>query len=66
MAVFVTLGIILTLILQSFVPAWEQINSLVNSLNQMQIPTASAIITYLGILGLVGFIGYSVVQANVG
>lgn len=65
MTAFVMLGLVLTFVIQDFTLVLEQINSLVNSINQLQIPSASAIIIYLSILGLTGLIGYSVVWADV-
>ena len=66
MALFVILGLTLMLIFQIFVPVLEQINSLVYSISKMQVPSASAIIIYLGVVGLVGLIGYAMVQADAG
>ena len=66
MAVFVLIGIIIMFSIQSFSPILEQVNNLISAMNQFQIPQASAIITYFSVLGLIGLIGYSVVQADVG
>ena len=66
MGAFITLGMILMFVFQVFAPILEQINSLVNSISRLQIPSASAIITYFIVLGLIGLIGYSVLQADTG
>jgi hypothetical protein len=67
MAAFVMIGLVLTFAVQGgFMPALEQINSLVNSISRMQIPTASAVITYISALAMIGVIGYSVAQADAG
>jgi len=64
--VFVLLGLAVMFSIQSFSPILEQINSLFNAIGQLKIPPASAIFTYFSVLGLIGLIGYSVVQADVG
>ena len=66
MIVFVLIGLVLTFAIQGFTPILEQINSLVVSISQLQIPTASSVIVYLGVLSMIGIIGYSVAQADAG
>jgi hypothetical protein len=67
MATFVMIGLVLTFVIQGgFTPILEQISSLFNSVSRLQIPTASAVITYLVALAMIGVIGYSVAQADAG
>ena len=60
MVVFVMIGLSLTFAIQGVSPLLEQINSLITSISQLQAPSPSAVITYLGVLGMIGIIGYSV------
>ncbi len=66
MITFISSGLILMSVLQVFTSVLEQINSFVDSICQMEIPSAIATITYLGILALIGLIGYSVARAEAG
>jgi len=66
MAVFIMLGLALTFAFQGVTPLIEQINSLITSISRLQAPSPIAVITYLGVLGLTGIIGYSVAQASEG
>jgi hypothetical protein len=66
MAAFVLLSLVIMFLIQDFTPILEQINSLINAMSQLKIPSASAIMVYFSVLGLIGLIGYSVVQADVG
>jgi len=65
MTTFVVVGLTLTFAIQGFVPVIEQIESLITSVSQLQIPPPSAIITYISLLALTGMIGFSVAQAEV-
>ena len=62
----ITVGIILTIALQSIVPVFEQIELLINSISRLQIPSLLSIATYISVLALLGIIGYSVAQADAG
>ena len=64
MIAFVLLGMIFVFVLQVYVPVMEQLNSLITSVSQLQMPSASAIFTYFVVLGLIGLIGFSVAQAG--
>ena len=66
MTVFVMTGLVLTFAIQGITPMLEQINSLVVSISKLQIPSASSVIVYIGVLGMIGVIGYSVAQADAG
>jgi len=66
MAVFVMIGLVLTFAIQGFTPLLEQINSLVIAISKLQIPSASSVIVYIGVLSMTGIIGYSVAQADAG
>ena len=64
MAAFVMLGLSLLLATRVFDIVLEQVGSLFDSIVQMQVPSASAVIIYLGLLGMVGLIAYSIMQAD--
>ena len=64
MVVAVVLGLTFTFAIQGITPILEQINSLLTSVSHLQIPSAGAIITYIGTLGLTAIIGFSVAQAD--
>ena len=64
MIVSVTVSLVLLFVLQSFVPIIEQIHLLVTSICRMQMPSLSAIVSYMGILTMTGTIGYTVVQVS--
>ena len=59
-------GLALTFGIQGVTPLIEQINSLIYSISNLQVPSPSSVIAYIGTLGLVGFIGYAVAQADAG
>jgi len=61
MIVSIIIGLVLMLVTPGFAPfVSEQINSLVVSITHLQVPSASAVATYLSLLSLLGIIGYSV------
>ena len=60
MVVFVMIGLGITFAIQGVTPMLEQINSLFLSISQLQAPSPTAVITYLGALTMIGIIGYSV------
>jgi len=66
MVAFTMLGLVLTFAIQGIMPILEQINSLIFSISHLQAPSLSAIITYLGTLGLAGIISFAVAQADAG
>jgi len=66
MVVFTMVGLGLTFAIQGVAPVLEQINSLIISVSHLQIPSLGAIITYIGVLGLIGIIGFSVAQVDAG
>ena len=66
MVVFVLMGLALTLAIQDIQPLLEQIGNLITSISHLQIPSLVSVVTYFGILALLGIIGYSVAQADVG
>ena len=66
MVAFVAIGLVLMFALRAFSLILEQINSLVASISQLQIPSASAIITYFGLLGLIGLTGYAIAHSDAG
>jgi putative effector of murein hydrolase LrgA (UPF0299 family) len=66
MAIFVMIGLALIFAIQGVTPMLEQINSLITSISYLEIPSPTAIITYIGALTMIGLIGYSVAQADAG
>ena len=64
MVIFIMVGFALVFILHGFTPLIDQINNLIISIGHMQIPTPASIAAYLGVLALLGLIGYSVTQAD--
>jgi len=66
MVVFIMIGLVIIFVVQGVAPILEQINSLVSSICQLQAPSPIAVLTYLGILGSTGIIGYSIAQADAG
>jgi len=64
MTTFIAIGLALTFAIQGVAPLLEQINSLITSVSQLQAPPPSAVIAYLGALGLTGIIGFAVAQAD--
>jgi len=66
MVVFIMIGLALTFFIQGVTPILAQIDSLITSISHLQAPSPIAVITYLSVLGLIGIIGYSVAQADVG
>ena len=64
MAVFIMIGLVLVFVLQGFTPVLDQINNLAISISLAQIPSPASITAYLGVLTLLGIIGYSITQAE--
>ena len=66
MVVFTMAGLALTFAIQGVAPLIEQINSLTYSISHLQAPSPISVVTYIGVLGMVGIIGYAVAQADAG
>ena len=66
MVVFIMIGLALTIAIHGLTFILEQINSLITSMSLLQAPSPIAVLTYLSMLGLIGIIGYSVVQVEAG
>ena len=64
MSSFIFISLAILFAIHDVAPVIEQINSLTASISQMQIPSPSAIITYVGLLSFTGLIGFSVAGAN--
>ena len=64
MIIFILIGLAITLAIHGLTPLLNQINDLLMSVSQMQIPSLSSVVTYIGALVLLGIIGYSVAQAD--
>ena len=60
MVVFVLNGLIFTLAVQDVQPLLEQIGHLVTTICYLHIPSLGYVVTYFGIMALLGIIGYSV------
>ena len=58
------IGLALVFVLQGFNPVLNQINNLVISISHMQMPSPVSVTAYLGVLALLGLIGYSVTQVD--
>ncbi|MDR0437762.1 MAG: DUF5056 domain-containing protein [Bacteroidales bacterium] len=66
MSGFIMLGLILMFIMPGFAAlVLEQISSLITSINHSQMPSASSIAVYFGMLALLGTIGYSVARVDI-
>ena len=66
MVVFIMIGLVLTFAILGLTSMLEQINSLITSISLLQAPSPIAVLTYLSMMGLIGIIGYSVVQVDAG
>ena len=66
MVVFIMIGIALTYAIQGVTNILEQINSLMTSISHLQMPSPISVMTYIGVLGLMGIIGYAAAQADAG
>ena len=64
MVIFIAIGIVIVYIIHGFAPLLEQINNLAISISRYQIPSPSAIITYIYIMLLTVMIGVSVMQTD--
>jgi len=63
MPVFILIGLILTFMVPGFSAlVFEQIHSLITSIQHSQIPSAGSIAVYLCLLALLSTIGYSVAR----
>lgn len=66
MSGFIMIGLILTFIVPGFTTLIsEQISSLITSIHHLQMPSASSITVYFGVLALLGTIGYSVARVDI-
>ena len=66
MVLFILIGLAFVFVLQGFTPILEQIDSLIASISHQEIPSLTSIVAYFGVLVLLSFISYSVVQADGG
>ena len=66
MVVSIMIGLALTFAIQGVTPMIGLINSLITSISHLQAPSPGSVIAYLGVLTLVGIIGYSVTQVDAG
>jgi len=62
MGSLIVTGLVFVFAIQGFSPVFDQIYSLVTAINRSQMPSISAVVTYLSILAYTGIISYSVVQ----
>jgi hypothetical protein len=63
---FIMIGLIFTFAMPGFSGLIiEQIYSLIASVGHLQMPSASSIVVYFGLLALLGTIGFSVAQVSV-
>jgi len=66
MMTFILIGIAFIFAVQGITPLLEQIGSLIASISRLQAPSTGAIVTYIGVLSIIGAIGYGVAQADAG
>ena len=66
MIIFILIGLAITFAIHGVTLLFNQINDLFMSVSQMQMPSLSSVVTYIGALVLLGIIGYSVAQADAG
>jgi hypothetical protein len=64
MVAFIMIGFAFVFALKGFTPLIDQIGNLITSISHMQVPSPASIAAYFGVLALLGFIGYSVTQAD--
>ena len=64
--IFSMIGIVLTFAILGVYSLFEQLDSLFTSIRLMQAPSLVSILSYLGILISIGFIGFAVDQAGEG
>ena len=66
MIIFIFIGLAITFAIHGVTLLFNQINDLFMSVSQMQMPSLSSVVTYIGALALLGIIGYSIAQADAG
>ena len=66
MIVSVLIGLTLMFAIQDVTTIIEQIDSLTTSISLLQMPSPTALLTYLGVLLLTGVIGFGVARAGEG
>jgi hypothetical protein len=62
MILFMLIGFVIMFVIQDITPLFEQIIHLATSINEFQMPSPGAVITYFSLLAATGIIGYSMVQ----
>ena len=60
----ITIGLVMFFSIIEITPLVEQINDLITSINNLQIPSLSSVFTYLGLLTIIGIICYSLLYAD--
>ena len=65
MLVCIIAGLSLTISITGFSTIETQLLSLVNSVAHLQIPSAASVMTYLGVLAMLTFIGFAVAEIDV-
>jgi len=66
MTVLIIIAIVFIFITQDITFLIEQIIGLVISISQLKAPSTSSVIAYFGFLSIIGIIGYTLVQTDVG
>jgi len=64
MVIFITIGLTLTFTIQGTSTIIDQINNLIASINHLQKISPTSLITCIVLLGMVGIIGYSLVNVD--
>jgi len=65
MSVCIIAGLSLTIAITGFSTIQTQLFSLINSVVHLQIPSVTSIMTYLGMLAALSFIGFAVAETDV-
>ena len=60
----ITIGLIFTFSITGITPLIEQINDLIKSVGNLQIPSPSSVFTYLFLLATIGIICFSLVHTD--
>jgi len=62
MTFFITVGLVITFAVQGIAPLLTQINSLITSISNLQLPSPISVFAYITVLILIGTVGFAAVQ----
>jgi len=63
---FIVIWVSFTFFIQGITPIIEQIDNLITSINNLQVPSANSVIILFVLLGVTGIISYSLMQVEEG